>query len=57
VNFADFFSIIQLETATRASRGNVTLTEMCPHRNDLWLEINEQSYVTELVFEVNDVRI
>jgi hypothetical protein len=56
VNFADLFSVTQLETAARASLGNVTLTEMCPDRRDLWLEIEEQSYVAEMVFEVNDVR-
>ena len=56
IDFENYFSLALLETTARGFTNGVIMTEMLPHRDHLWFQHNGQSYVSELVWEMNSVR-
>jgi Lantibiotic dehydratase, N terminus len=56
VDFENSFSLALLEAAVRSMTNGIMLTEMLPHRDHLWFQHNDQSYVSEFVWEMNSVR-
>ena len=53
IDFENFFSLQLLEATVRSLTQPLIFTEMLPQRNHLWLKHNNQSYVSEFVFEMN----
>lgn len=56
VDFENAFSLALLETAIRGFPHGVIMTEMLPQREHLWFQQNNQSYVSEFVWETNSLR-
>ncbi|MGW3493810.1 lantibiotic dehydratase [Streptomyces sp. NPDC001020] len=55
VDFDSYACLRLLETAVRKSDSAVTLTEMLPGPDQLWLRDDRQRYVTELTVELNGI--
>ncbi len=53
VDFENYFSLQLLESHVKKMKGHIQLTEMLPDQNQLWLKHQDNSYVSELVFEIN----
>ncbi len=53
VDFENYFSLALLEATVRAETDGVIITEMLPDRDDLWLQQDGRSYVSEFVWETN----
>lgn len=56
VDFENYFAVNVLESTVRHAKRRVVFNEMLPHRDDLWLKVGDQSYVTEFVLEFNRIR-
>jgi hypothetical protein len=56
VDFENAFSLTLLEATVRGFTHGIVMTEMLPHRDHLWLQHDNQSYVSEFVWEMNSVR-
>ena len=55
-DFENYFAVNVLESTVRHAKRRVVFNEMLPHRDDLWLKVGDQSYVTEFVLEFNRIR-
>jgi hypothetical protein len=54
IDFENYFAVSLLETLLRkVTAGQVTLLEMLPAQEDLWIKSGEEAYVSEIVFEMN----
>lgn len=53
VDFSNFFSVALLEATARGSTNRMVMTEMLPHRDELWFEHDGHPYVSEFVLEMN----
>lgn len=56
LDFENFFVVTLLEALVRDSTQTLVLSEMLPNQDQLWLEQQGQSYVSEFVLEINTTR-
>ncbi len=56
VDFENLFSVLLFEATMRKARSSFVLTEVLPQREHLWFQHNQQTHVTEFVFEVSQKR-
>lgn len=55
VDFDSYLSVGMLENYIQNAQRMVVLTEMLPSRDQLWLQQNNQEYVTEFIFETSNI--
>ncbi|HZU70648.1 MAG TPA: lantibiotic dehydratase [Ktedonobacteraceae bacterium] len=55
VDFENYFSVALLEALSRDASLRLVISEMLPGHEQLWLEHNGQSYVSEFVWEMNSL--
>jgi hypothetical protein len=53
IDFENYFAITLLEALSRDASTRIVISEMLPDREQLWLEHDGQSYVSEFVWEMN----
>ena len=55
VDFDNYFSVALLEALARSASTRLVFSEMLPNHEQLWLEHDDQSYVSEFVWEMNSL--